>query len=119
MKYRFIHHSTIAQMLDDYSLKKLGRDTAIPNAFGVHDDYRSASAHAKAWCFTPLHTSWAEQQVLALEQPCKEAVKRSAATIGRAKPAGAHEHVPAVGLHLRRANEDVRHGATSLTRRDP
>ena len=106
-------------MLDDYSLEKLGRDTAVPNTFGVDDDDRSAGAHTKAWCFASLHACWPEEQVLALEQPREQAVKGSPATIGRAESARAHEHVPAIRLHLRVANEIGRHDRTSLSFRDP
>ena len=114
MKYGFVHHPTIAQMLDNYSLEQLGRDAGVPNTFRVNDDDRSANADTEARCFASLHTRGPEEEILPLEQPREQAVKCSTATIGRAESASAHEHVAAIGLHLRLANGVLRHRPTPL-----
>ena len=117
MKNCFVHHASIAEMLDDNSLQELGCDAGVPHAFGIHDDDRPAGADTEARGFASLYACRPEEQILALEQAREKAVERSAPAIRRAEPASADEHVSAVCLHMRPANEVIRHGVEATTTR--
>jgi hypothetical protein len=96
---------------DDFSVSKVfnynafeqsRRDIRVPDPFGVDRDNRARTAHAEAWCFGSLYAGWPEQEPFALQKRREPRVQGPATVLGRAKAAGTHEHVPGVGLHLRR-----------------
>jgi hypothetical protein len=59
-EYRLIDDLAVPEVFDDNALQKGGCDVAVPDAFGVDDDDRSACAHAEARCFTAFDSPRAE-----------------------------------------------------------
>ena len=92
---------TTDQMLLNNLLDYLRRAPAVPNAFRVHHHNGAATTDTQAGRFGPLHARGTEEQLFAFQQRRQLAVKRTSASLNRAKPARADEHVAAVGLHLR------------------
>jgi hypothetical protein len=68
MKHCLVNRNSQLEMLDHDSFEEVGSDTAIPDAFWVHDHDRSLGAHAETRRLAALHTSWSEEEIFALEQ---------------------------------------------------
>lgn len=101
MKYRLLHHLSVAQVLDDNALEQGRGHTGVPDAFGIHDDDRSAGTDAEAGRLAAFHAFGSEEQILALEQPGQQAVESTPSTVGCAETSGAHDDMSAVCLHAR------------------
>ena len=96
-----INRMSVLQMLYYNALQQVRRHAGIPDAFRIHDDDRSAGAHAEAGRLAALHPTRTEKQTFALEQPREGGVERAALAVRRAEPADAHEHVACIRLHDR------------------
>ena len=89
----------ILQMFHDYLLEKLWRDSAVPHAFRIDDNHRTAAAYSEARRFAALHARGSEEEILTLEQRRQLGVERSPSPVRRAEAPRAHEHVTRVRLH--------------------
>jgi hypothetical protein len=99
MENRFFDDPTLFEVFDDDALEELRRHVRVPDALRIHDHDRAASADAEAWDLASLHASGAEEEIFSLEQSWKNCVESSAASLRRAEPARADDHVAGVGLH--------------------
>ncbi len=99
MKHRLLHHSAVAQVLDDDSLQQRRCNVGVPDAFGIHHDDRPSGADAQARRLAALHAIGSEQQIFSLEQLREQAVERSAAALRRAESSGADEDVTPIRVH--------------------
>ena len=101
MKDRLLHDAPIAQVLDDDALEQRRGHAGVPDALRVHDDDRTAGAHAETGRLATLHATRTEEQPFALEQARERRVERAALAVRRAEAADADEHVARIRLHDR------------------
>ena len=95
MKDGLLDHLAVAQMLSHDPFEEVRCDIGIPDALGIDGPNRALFTDAKAWRFGSLDAIRIKQEIFALEKPGKLTVDGPAATVGRAKPAGAHQDVAA------------------------
>src|SRR5262245_46178254 len=88
-------------MLHDDALEQRRRDTAIPDAFGIHDHDWPAAANTKARRLSSLDAIGPEQESLALQQRWQQLIQLAPAVVRRTEAAHTYEHVTCVGLHAR------------------
>jgi hypothetical protein len=104
VKYRLLYNSSVLEVLDDDSFQKLRRHPGVPHALRIDHHDGTSSAYAEARGFAALHSLWPEEKSFALEKRRELRVKSASATIRRAEPACANQHVTGVLLHERLAN---------------
>lgn len=93
MKDRFLDDFSFFEMLEDDPLQKIRCNSCIPHTFGIYDNDRTTSAHAKTRCFTPLHASRTEEKCLPLEERRELRIKSSSPAVRSAETASANDHV--------------------------
>ena len=57
MEHCFLDDLAALQMLNDNSLQQPSGDAAVPNAFGINDNYGPPFANAEARSLTALYSS--------------------------------------------------------------
>jgi hypothetical protein len=101
MKHRLLDDPPIAEMFDDNPLQQRGRHAPIPDAVGVDDDDRTATANSEAWRLAALDPRGAKEETLALQERRQQPIQVSPAMVGRTEAADANQDVTSIGVHHR------------------